>query len=79
MGDVTDLEAYRKQIREATEKKDDDSIIRCLKCGDMLCFVALVPEFTDVDEGGPYALICQHCGEPWGSAYLFDEEDLEES
>lgn len=78
MGDVTDLEAYRKQIREAIEKESDDSIIRCPKCEDMMCFVAPVSEFTDVDEGGPYALICQHCGEPWGSAYLFDEEDLEE-
>ena len=74
MGDVTDLEAYRKQIREATEREEDDSIARCPECGDMLTYVVTVPDLTDVDDGGPYAIICQHCSEPFGTAYLFEDE-----
>jgi hypothetical protein len=80
MGDVTDIAAYRKKIEELVEKEDDGGgDIKCLKCKDTLFFVSLVPEYTDLDEGGPYALICQHCYEPLGSAYIFNEEDLEET
>jgi len=76
MGDVTDIAAYRKKIGEIVEKEDDGSeTIKCLKCKDALFFVSLIPEYTELDEGGPYALICQHCYEPLGSVYIFDEND----
>ncbi len=80
MGDVTDIEAYRKRIEETVEKgdDDDDSLI-CPKCDDSLFLVCPVPDYTDLDKGGPYAVICQHCYLPLGSAYLFNEDDLEET
>jgi hypothetical protein len=77
MGDVTDLEAYRKQLRESVSIDDDDAIMKCPKCSDMYSMTLLVSDFTVIDEQGPYALVCQHCGEPWGSVYLFDEESEE--
>ncbi len=80
MGDVTDIAAYRKKIEETVDKEDDGgNTIKCPKCDDALFFVCLIPEYTDLDEGGPYALICQHCYEPLGSAYTFDESDVEET
>ena len=80
MGDVTDIRAYRKKIEEFVEMDDDDGEnMKCRKCDDALFFVCPVPEYTDLDEGGPYALICQHCFEPLGSAFTFNEEDLEET
>ena len=80
MGNVTDIRAYRKKIEETVEMEDDDGEnMRCRKCDDALFFVCSVPEYTDLDEGGPYALICQHCFEPLGSAFTFNEEDLEET
>lgn len=80
MGDVTDITSYRKKIEETVDKDDgvSDTIV-CPVCNDTLFFVSLVPEYTDLDVGGPYALICQHCYMPLGSAYLFNEEDLEET
>ena len=44
----------------------------------MRSIIVAVPEFTDLDDMGPYAIICQHCSEPWGSAYLFEDDDGEE-
>lgn len=78
---VTDLGKYRDRIRDTLEKEseEDDSILKCPKCGDLLYMICTVPEYTDVDEGGPYAIICQHCNDALGSAYLFDEDEEEES
>ena len=80
MGEVTDIGKYRNDIRDAIikEYEDDDSFFKCRKCGDLLYLICLVPEHTDVDEGGPYAIICQHCNDAVGSAYLFDEDDEDE-
>ncbi len=80
MGDVTDINAYRKKIEETVEKEDDGGEnMKCRKCDDALFIVCPVPEYTDLDEGGPYALICQHCYEPLGSVFTFNEDDLEET
>jgi hypothetical protein len=80
MGDVTDIGQYRNDIRNSIIKEfeEDDSLLKCQKCGDLLYMICLVPEHTDVDEGGPYAIICQHCNDAVGSAYLFDEDDEDE-
>ena len=78
MGDVTDLEEYRNKIRDSIEREDDESLIHCPECGDMLNFIVTVRDATDVDEGGPYAIVCQHCNEPIGSAYMFSEDDEDE-
>ena len=77
MGDVTDIGKYRENIREVLEKEseDDDTLLKCPKCRDVLYMIFRVPEHTDVDEGGPYAIICQHCNDAVGSAYLFDDEE----
>lgn len=77
MGDITDFDAYRK-LRESDDETVGDGDIRCRKCEDALFIVCLAPDYTEVDVGGPYALLCQHCYEPLGSAYLFNEDDLEE-
>ena len=76
MGDKIDLEEYRKSIQETVETKEteNDSLVGCKHCGDLMFMVAVVPDYTNVDSGGPYALICQHCSEPVGSAYLFEED-----
>ena len=81
MGDVTKLDGYRDKIREAIVKEieeEDDSLLKCPKCGDLLYMICRVDGHTDVDEGGPYAIMCQHCNDALGSAYLFDEDDEEE-
>ena len=77
MGDVTEIDGYRDKLRGAIlkELEEDDSLLKCPKCGDLLYMICFVPEHTDVDEGGPYAIICQHCNDAVGSAYLFDEEE----
>ena len=75
MGDVLDLEKRRKELRDAVEKDAPDGVLGCPKCGDMFAMVVTVPDYTDVDELGPYALICQHCSEPYGYGFLFEDED----
>ena len=77
MGDVTDFEEHKKKIMETvdTKESENDSLVGCSECGDLLFMISIVPEYTDVDFGGPYALICQHCSTPLGSAYLFKEEE----
>lgn len=77
MGDVLDLEKRRAEIREAVEKEPPEGIEPCPACGDMFVMLVAVPDYTEVDEFGPYALICQHCSEPYGYGFLFepDEED----
>jgi len=76
MGDKIDFDAYRKKIQDTVETKEaeNDSLTECKHCGDLLCMLAFVPDHTDVDSGGPYAIICQHCSEPLGSAFLFEED-----
>ena len=81
MGDVTDIGQYRENIREILEKEseDDDSLLKCPTCRDVLFMIFRVPEYTDiVDKDGPYAIICQHCNEALGSAYIFNEDDEDE-
>ncbi len=79
MSDVIDIKSYRKKIEETVEKEEDDGeTVKCRTCGDTLFFVCPVEEYTDLDAGGPYALICQHCYLPLGSAYTFDEDEPEE-
>ncbi len=78
MGDVTEIDKHRHHDAELTDEGDSDTI-RCSHCGDTLFFVTVVPEYTEVDEGGPHALICQHCYMPLGAAYVFDDEYLEET
>ena len=78
MGDVLDFMKRRSELREAVEVEKPDGTVLCPECGDMLSMVAAVPGYT-VDGEGPYALICQHCSEPWGTVYLFPEDlDIEE-
>ena len=78
MGDVVDLEKRRNELREAVEKTPPEGVNPCPACGDMFAMVVTVPDYTDVDEMGPYALICQHCGEPFGYGFLFEDDLLEE-
>lgn len=75
MGDVTDFDAYRKSIREEIEAKEaeNEKLTGCPTCDDLLFMITAV-SVTDVDSGGPYALVCQHCSEPVGSAFFFEEE-----
>ena len=78
MGDdkITDLAAFRDKIRDTIEanEAENDSLTGCPNCGDLLFMVSFLPEHTMVDEGGPYAIICQHCYEALGSAFIFDED-----
>ena len=79
MGDVTDLDAYRDSIREAVTMDTDESITPCPECGDTMMYVVHVPELTGVEEeNGPYAIICQHCMEPVGFAYMFEPNEDED-
>ncbi len=75
MGDVLDLEARRAQLREAVEKETPEGVQPCPKCGDMFAMIVTVPDYTDVDDNGPFALICQHCSEPYGYGFLFEEDE----
>ena len=75
MGDVTDIDKHR---RDDDLSDDEGETIKCRECGDTLFFVSVVPEYTEVDEGGPHALICQHCYMPLGAAYVFDDDNDEE-
>lgn len=79
MGDILDLEKRRKEIQDAVVKEPPEGVYNCPKCGDMFCMLVAVPEHTDVDAGGPYAVICQHCDDARGVAYEFDEDDEDES
>ncbi|RLD68347.1 MAG: hypothetical protein DRI98_11960 [Bacteroidetes bacterium] len=78
MGDVTDIGTHRENMRDVLEKDsvDDDSLLKCPTCRDVLFMIFSVPEYTDiVDKDGPYAIICQHCNNALGSAYVFNDEE----
>jgi hypothetical protein len=82
MGDITDLDAYRSKIKEIAEtsniiESDDNLLMGCPNCNNVLTYMAFVPELTTDEEGGPYAIICQHCNEPVAAAYLFEDDGPE--
>ncbi len=70
-GDVIDLAAHRKTLREATKKREDDSLFKCPDCEDGLFWMIRVND--DPDE--TLAVICQHCNEPVGYAFEFPPDD----
>ena len=75
MGDKIDLDDYRDKIRESEEDEPTaQTLTGCPKCGDLLFMVTIVEDNTDVDAGGPYGLICQHCSGAVGSVFFFEEE-----
>ena len=83
MGDITDLDAYRSKIKEIAEtsniiESDDNLLMGCPNCSNVLSYMAFVPDLTTDEEGGPYAIICQHCNEPVAAAYLFEDDDPED-
>lgn len=78
MGDIFDLEAHRASLRASVQKETIEGVVGCPKCGDMFSMVVPVPvENLDVDMEIPYAIICQHCSEPYGYGFLFNEDDEE--
>ena len=67
---VTDLNAF-KEKRSKEEVESESEVLSCQKCGDALYWVVRMWH-----EGQPgLAIFCQHCDEPIGYGFEFDDED----
>jgi len=82
MDNVVDFAKKRRETKngwgDGTSSDKPGSLIVCPKCNDML-FMAIIFADTpddDVEDGGPFGLVCQHCSYSPGVVFLYPEEEI---